>query len=243
MTIDYDYIPFSLLTQYVDTETTEKINNVNKYKAYNEFIPDSEITLDELKKFRWWLADTLLAMDEGVGDYDDKTNQMLEYYQKNMYNEVIDQLTNFKSDNAKITFSTMNTCACTQNLTTEFTTSGCDPIAIYRQNIYEYMVKTFSEIDFWKDLDIDFLSDFKLYIDGIISYNLPLYTSEYVTEFADCSCVNVADTAQKLLQQILKNLSTSLGYMIDGQVDGHKNFIIDSFNSWASKLYEKMYWA
>lgn len=237
------YIALSDYTDYIDEDSAERANSITKYVSFNNFVPDTKLTLDELKLFRRWLASTLLDMDEDTKDYDEKTVQMLSYYKQDMYDEVVKQLSNFRVIDNKIVFATTSTCNCTPVIGAQLsTTSTCDPIAIYRQAIYDFMVKTFSNIDFWKDLDVEFLQEFKLYIDGIIGYNLPLYISDYVSEFADCSCVNASITAQQLLQGILKNLSTSLQYMIDNQVDGHKNFIADSLREWSSKLYEKMQW-
>lgn len=232
-----------LPSEVIDIETTDHINSVSKYKSYNNFIPDSDITIDELKLFRRWLASTLLDMDADTKEYDEKTSQMLNYYKKDMYDEVIKQLTNFRVIDNKVIFTTTSTCNCTPVVGAQLsTTSTCDPILIYRKSIYDFMVQTFSKIDFWTVLDVEFLTQFKAYIDGIIGYNLPLYTSEYVSEFADCSCINTIDPAQQALMRILKNLSTSLQYMIDRDVDGHKNFIGQTLREWSSKLYEKMQW-
>lgn len=238
-------ISLSDYNDYIDFETTSKINSITKYESYNQFIPDTEITIDELKKFREWLATTLLDLDQDAREYEEKTKEMLWYYKKNMYNNVVKQLSNFipKNQTVSIQFTPTSSCACTQHVDMTGLTTACDPVSTYKKGVYEHMVTTFSQVDFWKDLDADFLTNFKAYIDGIIGYNLPLSTVDYVSEFADCGCVNVADTAQKLLINILKNLSTSLGYIIDGDITGHKNFIASSFREWAEKLYEKMYWA
>lgn len=237
------YINISDYAEFIDEEATERANSVAKYVSFNNFVPDTDISLDDLKLFRRWLASTLLEMDKDIKSYDEKITQMLTYYQMDMYDDVVKQLSNFRIVDNKIVFTNMSTCNCTPVIGAQLSTESiCDPIAQYRQAIYEFMVQTFSNIDFWKDLDVEFLQEFKAYIEGIIGYNLPLYISDYVSEFADCSCVNVANTAQELLQRILKNLATSLQYMIDNQVDGHKNFIADSLREWSSKLYEKMQW-
>ena len=237
-------LPFNLIQQYKDTASTDNANSISRYESYNEFIPDTNIPLDKLKKFRWWLANELLVMDKDVKSYDEKTVQMLTYYQSNMFDDTVNHLLNFRVVDNKIIYAQTSTCNCTPVIGAQLSTGSiCDPVAIYRQGIYEFMVKIFSQTDFWTVLDVEFLQMFKAYIDGIIGYNLPLYISDYVSEFADCSCVNVATTAQQLLQRILKNLSTSLQYMIDDKVDGHKNFIADSLREWSSKLYEKMQWS
>lgn len=241
---ELNYIDLSLLPlDVIDVDTNERINSVSRYKSYNDFIPDTDIGIDDLKNFRTWLAETLLDMDVDVKSYDEKTTQMLNYYYKGMYDEVIKQLTNFRVIDNKVIFTTTSTCNCTPVVGAQLSaTSTCDPILIYRKSIYDFMVQTFSRIDFWTVLDVEFLTMFKAYIDGIIGYNLPLYTSEYVSEFADCACINTIDPAQQTLMRILKNLSASLQYMIDRDVDGHKNFIGQTLREWSSKLYEKMQW-
>jgi hypothetical protein len=42
--------------------------------------------------------------------------------------------------------------------------------------------------------------------------------------------------------EILKRLSVSLGYIRDGQINSHKNYINDALYDWSSILYEKMKW-
>jgi hypothetical protein len=229
--------------EYIDLALTEKSNNVNKFKEFNKFTPDIDITLDDLKKFRFWLADTLLNIYDNTDDLTEKQTQMLTYYQKNMYDVVIDQLSNFKSTSNSSVSYISSSCSCTQNvsLLSDITTT-CDPISTYRKEIYNYMVEVFRELDFWKDMEDEFIEEFKKYIDGIIAYDLPLYESDYISDFADCSCVNGSNLKQQPLMSILKNLSTSLGYILNNEIEGHKNFISDSLYNWSSKLYEKMYW-
>jgi len=241
---DVTHIEISDYTDCIDFEVTEKINSVAKYIQYNNFTPATDITLNELKKFRTWLAHTLIEIEGDTKEYSEKVKQMLTYYAEGMYDSVILGLSNFPSSVTSATISTTSSsCACTQNaVILGNVTSACDPVATYRQAIYEFMVKTFRELDFWKSMEEEFLKEFKKYIDGIIAYNFPLYTSDYVSDFADCSCVNVANTAQELLMNILKNLSTSIEYIRTGNIDGHKNFINDSLYAWSSRLYEKMYW-
>lgn len=237
-------IPLADYSDYIDYETTTKINSIAKYVSYNNYIPDSDITIEDLKVFRCWLADSLLNLDQDIKEFDEKTKEMLWYYKKNMYDDVVKQLTNFQSkDNlAEVKFTPTSACACTHTLDMTGVTSTCDPVAVYKKSIYEFMVLTFSQIDFWTDFDKDFLAEFKAYVDGIIGYNLPLYSVDYITDFVDCSCVNTGDALQQLLMSVLKNLSKSLEYIINDSVEGHKNFIATSFKQWAERLYEKMYW-
>ena len=41
---------------------------------------------------------------------------------------------------------------------------------------------------------------------------------------------------------ILKRLSQSLQYIIDGNILGRKNYILKAFTDWSTNLYEKMEW-
>ena len=97
----------------------------------------------------------------------------------------------------------------------------------------------FSEIEFWTRLDEDFIKEFKLYIDNILSLDLNLSTSEFINVYADCTCANTSNNQNR---GILERLSVSLGYMIENRTIGHKNYITDSLRDWASVLYEMMYW-
>ena len=80
------------------------------------------------------------------------------------------------------------------------------------------------------------------YIRNIINTNLPLYTTSYISNYAECGCLSEKDLEQQTNIQILKNLEKSLNYIIENKIEGNRNFISDSFTKWSSLLYEKMYW-
>jgi hypothetical protein len=273
--IDGTYIELTDIPQsYIDLEGTTKINNVDGLRTYNKYTTDSNITLDEIKKFRPWLAYTLLQ--QNISNPDIK--HVLEYYNfddsvslvgAGMYDDVIKYLSTFgKTD--LVFDSTTSTCGCggvsfgktsiqtygistskksycdcvnIHNNTYNGAVSLCDPVAIYRKNIYAKMVDTFSDIDFWVQYKDSVLVDFVNYVKNIINTNLPLYTSSYISNYAECGCLNEKDLEQQTNIQILKNLEKSLTYIIEDKVDGNRNFISDSFTKWASLLYERMYWA
>lgn len=271
---EYDYLLLSDVELIIDFDNTYKVNSVVSYLAANKYTTDSDITIDELKKFRTWLATYLLAFDQNTEGqqqyklYDDDTTHMLIYYKQEMYDDVIKYLSKF-SDQTFTLVSTVSSCGCNSLGTVGGTTvktlpytniqktscgcntstvsgtqvlNGCDPINIYRKNVYLKMVNTFSIIDFWTQFSDDFLSDFKKYIDGIIKLNLPLTTSTFVSSFADCSCLTEAEAEQQRNMSILGDLSKSIQFIIDRQIDGHKNFIQNSLSQWSSLLYEKMRW-
>ncbi len=273
---DISYLLYDDVVEYTDAERTENANSITYFVAANQYTTDQDITIDELKKFRTWLATYLLAFDQGSDDeqdhnlYDDNTTHMLQYYAGGMYDDIIKYLSAFDSPLVALS-SNVSACGCNgigtvgglvtqkyiqQNILSKnncgcdtsaiqgnYSLSTCDPVMIYRKNIYVFMVETFSKIDFWMQFTPLFIADFKKYIDNIISNNLSLTTSQFVSAFADCGCLSQADAEQQKNQAILKDLSKSLQYIIDNEVSGHKNFIANSLTQWSSLLYENMYWA
>lgn len=243
---------------WVDEEETMK--NINKEIArasyLNNFRPDDDITLDELMVFRTWLARTLLDNEYYIDERDDRSVliTMLEYYASNMYNETIKSLADMSKfmDEAPIVIgsSTFNTliktnagCACnggTPAIQTLATGVACDPIQMYRNAMYNYMVKTFSDIHYWMD-QVEICQEMKKYIDGIIKAGLPL-RSMIVDPFADCSCSTINGEEDRRYRTILQNLSNALSMIIEENTSGNLNTIYTAFNQWASYLYEYMYW-
>ena len=256
---------FSLdeLKEYVDVNDTEKVNAIYKYIEYNSFTPDKELTLEQIKMFRTWLATVLFNLLFPEPDVEKNTITMLEYYKKEMTDDVIATLASFHVDMPQVSIYTAgvqgvtginvlspvkkSSCSCTHSsiaamLAQPSSVSVCDPIAIYRRALYSQMVDVFSDIDFWTKREKELLLEIKRYIDAIIKLNLPLTASQYVSELYDCNCLTSTDSAQERLMSILKNLSTAFDYMANNKVTGNKNFIGDTLNQWASKLYEIMQW-
>lgn len=265
------------LVNYIDVTETENINNIKKYLLLNEFTSDDDITIDELKQFRKWLATTLLKFDTDLygqpiyNVYDEATYHMLSYYANDMEDEITKYLRIFGTSTVQLTTST-SSCGCgsvgsfggvtvqtpqiaalqthkcgcgdaNASLYSLGNVSHCDPLDTYRRNIYLKMVTTFSEIDFWTQFNKTLIIEFKKYVDNIIKNNFTLVTNDYITSFADCSCLNEKDAEQHKNMGILKNLSKSLGYIVDDDISGHRNFISDALTGWSSLLYEKMRWS
>lgn len=272
---EYDHISIvDIPAKAIDLDNTTKANSITLFSAANKYTSDEDITVDELKKFRKWLATYLLAFDrDGEGKsqyklYDDETTHMLLYYEEDMYDQVIKYLSKF-SDQSFTVVSTVSVCGCnslgtaggtvvktlphtqiqmtkcgcnTAAVSGAQTIEGCDPIGIYRKNIYLKMINTFSIIEFWRQFSDDFLNDFKRYVDRVIKLNLPLTTSTFVSTFAECGCLSQADAEQARNISILTDLSKALQFMINKDIDGHKNFIQNTLRQWSSMLYEQMRW-
>ena len=260
---NYPWFYLHELAEYVDVNETEKVNAIYKYIEYNSFTPDKELTLEQIKMFRTWLATVLFNLLYKEPDVEKNTITMLEYYKKEMTDDVIDTLASFHVDMPQVGIYTAgvqgvtginiissikkSSCSCTHSsiaamLAQPSSVSVCEPIAIYRKALYSQMVDVFSDINFWMKREKELLLEIKHYIDAIIKLNLPLTASQYVSELYDCNCLTSTDSAQERLMSILKNLSTAFDYMANDKVTGNKNFIGDTLNQWATKLYEIMRW-
>lgn len=227
--------------EYIDTEETLKVNNniIEHYTYLNKFTTDDDITLDEIRKFRTWLADILYENQAFIHLYTtdvEKLNHMLQYYKQEMNDETIYSLSTFTGlESVNIINTSSCGCSHSSNIITGIT--NCEPLSIYKNQIYYYMCTVFSDINYWTP-QLDICKEFKKYIDNIINLNLPLTTNT----ITNIDCINIDISEQDLLMNILKNLSKALEYIITCDIEGHKNFISNSFTSWAVKLYEKMRW-
>lgn len=238
------------ILDYVDSIETDRINNTIEFRMRNSYSPDDNITVDELKKFRTWLAKELLKMDQTeLGEqkntyFTQIESHVLNYYAKDMYDETLKILTDFGQIKPSFESINVSSCGCgNENISSLYNTTidSCNSINIYKKNIYDRMVEMFSSVDFWSQWAPEFINEFKKYIDNIIKCDFKLSKqNQWVSEFADCTCKNKTD--QESLVNILKRLSISLGYIRDGKVSGYKNYISDSLYDWSRLLYERMYW-
>lgn len=227
-------------TGMIDEAETNAINDLSKYIYANSIVTDEELTIDQIKRFRTWLAESLLE----IGAHPEESTEMLDYYAKGMYNAIVKSLGRI-SGGAQLIKTGVSGCGCGSgtNLSGLYneSLSVCDPLDMYRQHIYKEMVALFSTISFWQEQPVDFIKKFKQYIDNIIRLNLPLRRSAYAGVFADCTCV--PKTGQEEAIQILIKLSVALSHIIDGSVAGNLNLISNAFNQWAAELYEMMEWS
>ena len=236
-----DYVLFSDYQDYI-----EPIETLDKYIYLNNFTTDEDITIDELKRFRTWLAETLYINQEYIQSWSkdpDKHNNMLVYYIQEMYDEVVKSLTRFNNyvDISSITKQSGCGCGNSAVVYTSDVLSICDPLLIYRHNIYKYMIEIFSDITYWTG-QVEICEEMKKYIDNIIKTNLPLSSVTLYSNFADCTCLNADANEQEAMMNILKRLSYSLEYIITGEVSGNRNYISSAFLDWSTYLYEKMRW-
>ena len=238
-----DIIPF------IDQVETDLINSTSNFRIKNQFTTDSDITIEEVKKFRTWLATTLLSLDQSEkGEqmnvlYTDIQTHVLSYYSNSMYDKTIQILSEFKNSPQRIVEKSSCCCNNSNNLSALYNENIqlCDAVNEYRMNLYNVMVSMFSDIEFWTRLPKEFIYEIKKYIDNIITLNLPLKGSNQIEKYVDCGCVSNNNDQDQYIY-ILKRLSTSLKYIYDSDVIGHKNYIIDALRDWSTELYEYMEW-
>ena len=236
-----------LKRDYIDDEETNKINDISWYLKYNSHMPGGSVSLDDLKKFRTWLADELLDI---MGDSLSIDNRhILEYYDSdnNMMDDTVKWLTYFGGKDIEMKQTSVSPCGCTGNgnLSSLYneSLSVCDPVSIYRSNIKNGMITLFSNIDTWANLPEGELDEIITYIDGIINANLPLVNSSTdIYNFYTCGCLQNSDFAQAQAQSLLGELKNVFIWIKAGDITGHKNSIATTLTTWASTLYENMYW-
>lgn len=234
------------LQAWVDDTETDLANSINIYNERNNHVTDAELTTDQVKKFRTWLAKRLLAMD-AIDDkqlyriFSQDTTEMLQYYANKMFDDTCRRL--FKvSDAATYQSLQVGSCGCgSSNASTLYGTNAslCEPLNLYKRYMYSEMCKKFSDMDFWADMTDVFMLEFKKYIDNILNLELPLTTTQYTSNLVDCVCAN---SNQFVNADILRRLSQALAYMADRDLMGHKNFISKALRDWSENLYETMEW-
>lgn len=239
----------SNLEAWVDVDGTESANNIMPFSRHNCFAADEDITLDEVKKFRSWLADALLEFDRTEGGeqkcsfYTEDFTDVLLYYKNGMYNKTVKALSQIPAEFG-ISKASVNNCGCGagSDISNLYKGAGtlCDPLYIYRKYIYTEMCHKFADMSFWVDFPSVFILEFKQYIDNIIRLNLPLTKSPYTSVFMDCSCQS--NPEQGLNMEILTRLSKALGHIADGEITGNKNYITKALQDWSADLYEQMEW-
>ena len=256
-------LKFTDLNPWIDQVRTLGIlqNDKIKYDYLNEFTPDDDITIEELKVFRTWLASILLANTPVINNWtnSDMLITMLTYYKQNMQDTTTGILAEFARymDNKVLVTGTSAKgiqvnlasiglsygCGCfggVQGVGNVAATTGCDPLQIYRNAIYNYMVETFSNVEYWME-QVEICVEMRKYLEGILKVGLPL-GSKIIDQYADCGCNTLDSDSQVRYRKMIEALIQSLTYIIEGNVPGNRNYIATAFANWATYLYEYMYW-
>lgn len=239
---------YEFAQEFIDCDTTSEANTerINDYRISNEYVTDFDIDINNLRVFRSWLANEILVLNTSVNDtyiHNLTENQvhMLKFYKNDMYNDIVKQLSIFGLDKTPIN-STVSSCGCCNtNISGLYNNilsdNICNALDIYIKNIHNLMVSTFEDVNFWLSFDKRFIKLFKKYIDNIIKTGL-IVNQQNNNIYIKCNCNN-NDNSYNIL---LSNLSESLQYIIDNNINGHMNFIHDSLYNWAEYLYDKMFW-
>lgn len=236
------------IIKYIDHKITDDINDYSKFKLKNFMTPDEDLTLDMLKQFRSWLAQSLLdAICLGelydTLQLDDFSIHTMKYYADNMYNDCVKYLSIIDNINLKPAFNNSTHCGCCETLSNTYKSNSigtCKTLDIYINGIRYKMIDILSNIDIWKNMPKEFLKRFRQYIDNIIRLDLKINNNQikdcvYIT----CACEDNLNHDNN--KHILQSLLNSLDFMINDSLTGHYNYIKDSFNKWAH-IYEYMQW-
>lgn len=217
------------LKAYIDEVETNKINDPKTYEHHNRYVCDPDITTDEVKKFRTWLAQQLLQ--NRTNDW--KEERVFKYYVGGMMDDTVRwfaEIGNLQPMNP----ITTTPCGCGQ-VSTQNPNSlrVCDPLLIYRESIRNQMMALFSDLYFWLGLPLPLLKEIKIYLDHITRLGLQLRKTD--DRFADCCDKNTNKIN-------LEGVSKAFEYMILDEVNGNKNFIAGQLRVLAN-VYEWLYWA
>lgn len=233
----YWYTDSGQVCALIDDVETDNINSIGRCETLNGMSAGETLTVEQLKKFRTWLAKSLLEFNK----FDEDEHEVVDYYAKGMYNTVVKSLSKIETNATLLELGPKGSCTvCSNNsIPTLGNVTVCDPLQSYRDFIYRKMVEMFSEIEFWADQYKPFIEEMRNYIEGIVSVGFTIGENERYNKFADCTCTN---GNSDYFFEILKRLSRSLEYILDGELQGHKLYISKAFNEFASFCYEEMEW-
>lgn len=215
---------------YIDEVETNKINDPKTYEHHNRYVCDPDITTDEVKKFRTWLAQQLLQ--NRTNDW--KEERVFQYYVGGMMDDTVRWFAETNTNTNTFQQVTTTPCGCGQ-VSTQSTNSlrVCDPLLIYRESIRNQMMALFSDLYFWLGLPLPLLKEIKIYLDHITRLGLQLRKTD--DRFIDCCDKN----SNKIN---LEGVSKAFEYMILDEVNRNKNFIAGQLRTLAN-VYEWLYWA
>lgn len=111
---------------------------------------------------------------------------------------------------------------------------------VYIKDIYNIMVKYFSELSYWVDKK-DICLEIKKYIDNIVKLNFPLSVTDFANVYTDCTCA-VNNNLQENYKRVLIRLSQVFEWIANDDISGHRNEINDVLTIWSKELYQNMQW-
>ena len=258
------------LSAWVDEIETESINDVQKYIRANKHTTDPTLTIDEVKKFRTWLAKELLLMDQTVSGkqknelYSEEFTHVLEYYAQGMYDDTIKWLNKYNQSNI-ILNNNKSTCGCVPVLN-DISLNGVSITSKTNPNcgcsssandvnllsgglcdpilVYKQAIKS-KMVEYFGDMNfwLQFSTGFLSEFKAYIDNIIRLnlpFGSTHYTNFDDCLCAK--SSSQLAAMEILGRLARALELMISGETIGNRNYISDAFIDWSRDLYEIMYW-
>lgn len=226
------------LKAYIDEVETNKINDPKTYEHHNRYVCDPDITTEEVKKFRTWLANQLLQNRTNGW----KEERVFQYYVGGMMDDTVRWFAEINTNTNTFQQVTTTPCGCGQ-VSTQSTNSlrVCDPLLIYRESIRNQMMALFSDLYFWLGLPLPLLKEIKIYLDHITRLGLQLRKTD--DRFVDGLASRFADCCDKNSNKInLEGVSKAFEYMILDEVNGNKNFIASQLRTLAN-VYEWLYWA
>ena len=217
------------LKAYIDEVETNKINDPKTYEHHNRYVCDPDITTDEVKKFRTWLAQQLLQ--NRTNNW--KEERVFQYYVGGMMDDTVRWFAETNTNTNTFQQVTTTPCGCGQ-VSTQSTNNlkVCDPLLIYRESIRNQMMALFSDLYFWMGLPLPLLKEIKIYLDHITRLGLQLRKTD--DRFVDCCDKN----SNKIN---LERVSKAFEYMILDEVNGNKNFIAGQLRTLAN-VYEWLLW-
>lgn len=231
---------------YVDNEKTSEINDVESYRYMNNFVSDDDITEQELRRFRTYVAESFLALTHDLNEYDEK---MLKYYANEMNDEslrMLMKMTTMIPMNNIVTDTAQ--CGCSASQSQLYLTSAanafagtCDFIAMYRAGMHRIMVNFMTNIDTWMPHDL-FINDVKRYLENIMKMNFSLYKINTTSFNTDCSLLNEKNASQMSAHTVLNNMIIALTHIQNKTHASHMNFIKSTFNTFFESYYEIMRW-
>ena len=245
----------------IDGTAMEVVNNIDVYLTANKFVAKDNIPLDDLKKFRTWLATNLLNYINSFKSnleyskyWSESFEHVLQYYVDGMVDDTVRWLNEFGGVSINITNPSINTCGCVgggTNLSSLYNEklSVCDSISIYKENVKQYMVSMLSNVDLWVDLnkvDDKFLPEIIKYLNGIITENLPLVQStSTLSDTFSCKCLSTPGAGQVQAQAVLQNVIGVFDLIINHTTNASLPKLSASsiLSTWLSTLYENMEWS